>query len=54
MITGANQGGKTTFLRSQGQAQLMAQSGIFLGADSVSAPLRHGVFSISRGRKIAP
>lgn len=45
MITGANQGGKTTFLRSLGQAQLMAQSGMFVGADSFSAPLRRGVFS---------
>lgn len=45
MITGANQGGKSTFLRSLGQAQLMAQSGMFVGADSFSAPIRGGVFS---------
>ncbi len=45
IITGANQGGKTTFLRSLGQAQLMAQSGMFVGAESFSAPIRHGVFS---------
>lgn len=45
MITGANQGGKSTFLRSMGQAQLMAQSGMFVGADNFSAPIRHGVFS---------
>lgn len=45
MITGANQGGKSTFLRSLGQAQLMAQSGMFVGADSFSAPIRRGVFS---------
>lgn len=45
VITGANQGGKSTFLRSMGQAQLMAQSGLFVGADSFSAPIRRGVFS---------
>ncbi len=45
VITGANQGGKSTFLRSLGQAQLMAQSGMFVGADSFSAPIRRGVFS---------
>lgn len=33
MITGANQGGKTTFLRSVGQACLMAQCGMFVTAD---------------------
>lgn len=33
MITGANQGGKTTFLRSVGQACLMAQCGMFVAAD---------------------
>ena len=45
VITGANQGGKSTFLRSVGLVQLMAQSGMFVGADSFSAPLRRGVFS---------
>lgn len=45
VITGANQGGKTTFLRSLGQAQLMAQSGMFVGADSFCAPIRRSVFS---------
>ena len=45
VITGANQGGKSTFLRSMGQAQLMAQSGMFVGADNFSAPIRRGVFS---------
>ncbi|MGC4018852.1 MAG: hypothetical protein QM793_06285 [Muricomes sp.] len=45
IITGANQGGKSTFLRSIGQAQLMAQSGMFVGADSFSAPVCRGVFS---------
>jgi DNA mismatch repair ATPase MutS len=45
IITGANQGGKSTFLRSLGQAQLMAQSGMFVGADRFSAPVRLGIFS---------
>ena len=31
MITGANQGGKSTFLRSVGLAQLMTQGGMFVG-----------------------
>lgn len=45
IITGANQGGKSTFLRSLGQAQLMAQCGMFVGAESFSAPIRNGVFT---------
>ncbi|AUJ32892.1 MAG: hypothetical protein ABF483_02430 [Liquorilactobacillus nagelii] len=34
IISGANQGGKTTTLRSLGQAQLMGQSGMFVAAQS--------------------
>lgn len=45
IITGANQGGKSTFLRSIGQAQLMAQCGMFVGAESFSAPIRNGIFT---------
>lgn len=45
IITGANQGGKSTFLRSVGQAQLMAQSGMFVGAEGFSAPIRYSIFS---------
>lgn len=45
LITGANQGGKSTFLRSIGAAQLMAQSGMLVGAKGFSAPIRSGVFS---------
>lgn len=44
IITGANQGGKSTFLRSLGQAQLMAQCGMPVGAESFAAPIRSGVF----------
>ncbi|MBV8816147.1 MAG: DNA mismatch repair protein MutS [Verrucomicrobia bacterium] len=39
IITGANQGGKSTFLRSIGLAQLMMQAGMFVGATSFSANL---------------
>jgi DNA mismatch repair ATPase MutS len=45
LITGANQGGKSTFLRSIGQAQLMAQCGMFVAAEQFSTPIRSGVFS---------
>ena len=37
IITGANQGGKSTFLRSVGLAQLMMQAGMFVAAESFSA-----------------
>lgn len=39
LITGANQGGKTTFLRSVGQCQLMAQCGLFVCAKRCQLPL---------------
>ena len=39
VITGANQGGKTTFLRSIGVAQLMMQCGAFVGAEAFRAEL---------------
>jgi DNA mismatch repair ATPase MutS len=45
MITGANQGGKTTFMRSIGLAQLMMQCGMFVAADSFSANVCAGLFT---------
>jgi hypothetical protein len=45
IITGANQGGKSTFLRSVGLAQLMMQCGMFVGAGSFSAELCTGLFT---------
>ena len=45
MITGANQGGKSTFLRSVGLAQLMMQAGMFVPADSFRADVREGTFT---------
>jgi DNA mismatch repair ATPase MutS len=45
MITGANQGGKSTLLRSLGLAHLMMQSGMFVGAESLRASVCAGVFT---------
>ncbi len=45
MITGANQGGKSTFLRSVGVAQLMMQCGMFVPAESFRANVCAGVFT---------
>jgi DNA mismatch repair ATPase MutS len=45
MITGANQGGKSTLLRSLGLAHLMMQSGMFVGAQSFRASVCVGVFT---------
>jgi hypothetical protein len=45
MITGANQGGKSTFLRSIGLAQLMMQCGMFVPAESFSANVCTGLFT---------
>jgi DNA mismatch repair ATPase MutS len=45
MITGANQGGKSTFLRSVGLAQLMMQCGMFVPAQSFRANVCEGVFT---------
>jgi len=45
IITGANQGGKSTFLRSIGLAQLMMQCGMFAPAASFCANLCDGLFT---------
>ena len=45
MITGANQGGKSTFLRSVGLAQLMMQAGMFVAAESFAKDTSAGVFT---------
>ena len=45
MITGANQGGKSTFLRSIGLAQLMMQCGMFVAAESFSGALCERLFT---------
>jgi hypothetical protein len=45
IITGANSGGKSTFLRSVGVAQLMMQCGLFVTAHSYRADAAHGIFT---------
>lgn len=45
MITGANQGGKSTFLRSIGLSQIMMQCGMFVPAESFCSHLCDGLFT---------
>jgi MutS domain V len=45
VITGANQGGKSTLLRALGLAQLMLQAGMFVGAESFRANVSAGLFT---------
>lgn len=45
IITGANRGGKSTFLRSIGIAQLMMQCGMFVTADTFVSSLHTGLFT---------
>jgi DNA mismatch repair ATPase MutS len=45
IITGANQGGKSVFLRSIGLAQLMMQCGMFVPAESFRSSLCTGLFT---------
>ncbi len=44
-ITGANQGGKSTFLRGIGLSQVMMQCGLFVPAESFSANVAAGLFT---------
>ncbi len=53
IITGANQGGKSTFLRSIGLAQLMMQAGMFVPAREFSANLCQEVFTHYRRKEDA-
>ncbi len=59
VITGANSGGKSTFLRSMALAQLLAQAGMFVGARGFESSLATSIHthfvrpedaSMSRGR----
>lgn len=51
LITGANQGGKSTFLRSLGLSRLMLQTGMLVTARQYKADLRDGVFTHYRRRE---
>jgi len=48
LITGANEGGKSTFLRSIGLAQLMMQCGMYVPAEAFRANVCEGLFTHSR------
>ena len=45
MVTGANQGGKSTLLRAVGLAQVMAQAGMFVTADRYRSSIAPGLFT---------
>ena len=44
-VTGANQGGKSTFLRSLGLAQLMLHAGLFVAAERYAGELASGLYT---------
>ena len=54
MITGANEGGKSTFLRSVGLAQLMMQAGMFVAAREFRADAREASSPTTSGKKTRP
>jgi DNA mismatch repair ATPase MutS len=45
IVTGANQGGKSTFLRSLGLAQIMMQCGMFVGAEAFTAAVSPALYT---------
>lgn len=45
MITGANRGGKSTFLRALGVAQIMMQCGMFVAAESFRSNVCSGIYT---------
>jgi MutS domain V len=45
IITGANTGGKSTFMRSLGLAQLMMQAGMFVAAEAFTAEIRVALYT---------
>ncbi len=45
VVTGANQGGKSSLLRALGLAQLMMRAGMFVAADRYGAALHRAVFT---------
>jgi hypothetical protein len=45
IITGANQGGKSSFLRAAGLAQVMMQCGMFVAAETFAAGVCRGLFT---------
>ncbi|MGH8126872.1 MAG: MutS-related protein [Gammaproteobacteria bacterium] len=45
IVTGANQGGKSTFLRSIGLAQLMMQAGMLVAAESFESSICDGLYT---------
>lgn len=50
VITGANSGGKSTFIRSLGTAQIMMQAGMFVVAEAYEADISEGIFTHFRTR----
>lgn len=45
IITGANGGGKSTFIRSIGLSQIMTQSGLFVGADTFETSICDNIYT---------